>query len=327
MTPSRETILVGRDISQIRDLRRRILLILLVSGGASVLAIALAAIVLSLKPLGRVRDLQVAASEIAAGKFNIRMPIAGVHDELDQFAETVNVMVDEVVRVIAEVKGVTDAIAHDLRTPLTRVRTRLVRAGEAEPASSPFAGLADDVVTDLDVVLARFTALLRISEIEASRRQSGIGAVNLSSLAANARDLYEPLAEERSLELTVDAPAAVVVQADEQLLLEAISNLVDNAIKFARSAVVIRVASTPDGAALEVHDDGPGIPADERELVLHRFNRGAHAAGRPGSGVGLSLVVAILHLHGFGLELENGAPGLVARIRIFSAQIAEVKKI
>jgi signal transduction histidine kinase len=311
-----ETIVVGRDISQIHDLRKRLLDILLGSGIIMIFSMALAAVLLSARPLRRVQDLQIAARKIASGKLDVRMPIAGVQDELDQFAETVNKMVEEVARVLAEVKGVTDSIAHDLRTPLTRVRSHLHHAKELPDVSPAFASLAENAVSDLDVVLTRFAALLRISELEASGRRAGFGQVDLLALAESARDLYEPLAEEAGLFLSLENGPAVTIDADENLLFEALSNLADNAIKFARTSVTISIIRDGQNVLLEVRDDGPGIPDEERDAVLRRFHRGTQAIGRPGSGLGLSLVVAILHLHGFDLSFDDARPGLVARLRI-----------
>lgn len=315
-TPAGETILLGRDISQIRDLREHLLQIVVATGLVMTIGMLLAAVALSLKPLRRVRDLQHVSQEIAGGRLDRRMPIAGQHDELDQFAATVNVMVEDVGRVVSQVKGVTDAIAHDLRTPLTRVRAHLYRAQFLPDVPANFAALAEKAVTDLDIVLARFAALLRISEIEASARRSGFTPVDLSHLVENVFDLYEPLAEENGVTMRLEERALAVVEADDKLLFEAFSNLVDNAIKFASSEVSIAVVQEAEAITIDVRDDGPGIAPDERDAVLRRFHRGAHASGLPGSGLGLSVVAAIVHLHGFALVLEDANPGLLARIRI-----------
>lgn len=310
-----ETLLIGRDISQIRDLRQRVLAILVWSGLAIAVGILSAAVLLSLGPLRRVRHLQQASREIAAGDLQVRMPIAGRGDELDQFAGTVNVMVEEVGRVVAQVKGVTDAIAHDLRTPLTRVRAALYRVEQGQDASSSLRRTLGSTIADLDIVLDRFAALLRISELEAGSRKARFASVDLCSVAERASDLYEPLAEERGITLAAHLTPAEVY-GDEKLLFEAVSNLIDNAIKFCREGGVVdvRVEGGCGATVLEVTDNGPGIAPDQREAVLRRFHRGAEAANVPGSGLGLSVVVAILHLHGFTLDLLDAAPGLRARI-------------
>jgi signal transduction histidine kinase len=311
-----ETILVGRDISQIGELHNRLLLMLVLSGAVILLSVSATAVALSVKPLRRVRDLQMAACQISAGRLDARMPIAGKGDELDQFAGTVNGMVEEVGRVISQVKGVTDAVAHDLRTPLTRLRTHLHRARRVPDMPQALASLVDQSVAELDLVLERFTALLRIAELEASGRRKGFEIVDLAQLVANARELFEPLAEERGITLTFGTVVSARIRADEKLMFEAVSNLIDNAIKFAPEGghVEISVRQNVEAVTVDVRDDGPGIPPDQRAAVLRRFHRGSDVGSIPGSGLGLSVVAAIIHLHGFSLDFEDAGPGLIARI-------------
>ncbi|CAN5319443.1 HAMP domain-containing histidine kinase [soil metagenome] len=315
-TRSGETIVVGRYISPILDLRARVLDILIGSGVAIGLSMLTAAVALSLRTLHRVRDLQRASQEITAGRLSARMPIAGRGDELDLFAGTVNVIIEEVGRVVAQVKGVTDAIAHDLRTPLTHVRTALRRMQQLPDIDPDAAALAASAIGDLDLVLERFAALLRIAELEASGRRTGFAQLDLTALAARVGELYEPLAEEREIALRITGDAPAIVEGDAQLLFEAISNLLDNAIKFTPfgGAVTVRVLAEP-APAIEVRDTGPGIAPDQRQAVLRRFHRGVDTAAIPGSGLGLSVVAAIVHLHHFQLELADANPGLRATIR------------
>ncbi len=313
-TSSGETLVLGRDITQIRDLRRRLLAILVGSGLVSVLATLTAAVALGIAPLRRVRDLQRASRAIADGRLDARMPIAGRRDELDQFAETVNLMVDEVVHVIAQVKTATDAIAHDLRTPLTRVRAALHRTRHDEAIMPAQAMVLDRAIADLDAVIGRFAALLRIAELEASGRRSGLAEIALTPLLLGIEELFAPLAEERGVTLRVECDPDISIHADPDLLFEAFSNLVDNALKFARSHVMVRAWREVQLPQLLVVDDGPGIPEDERVAVLRRFHRTAAAAGVEGTGLGLAVVSAILHLHGFSLLLEDAGPGLAARV-------------
>jgi len=315
-TADGETILVARDISTIIDLRRRVLRIVVGSGVAIAISVLAIGFALSLRPLRRVRDMQRASVRIAAGDLAVRMPLAGRGDELDLFAGTVNVMVEEVGRVVAQVKGVTDAIAHDLRTPLTRVRSHLYRALQTRGIDPEIAALAEAATADLDIVLERFAALLRIAELEAGARRSGFGAVDLAALIGRARDLYEPLAEERGIAIEAAVLAPADIHGDEPLIFEAVSNLVDNAIKFAPAGghVSIRVRKEADVPIIEVQDDGPGIAVEQRQAVLRRFHRGANVADVDGAGLGLSVVSAITHLHNFSLTLGDASPGLIARI-------------
>lgn len=308
-TRTGETILVARDISQVRYLRRRLLLILLTSGVVTLAGISAAAAMLARPTLRRVRDFERTADRIAAGAFQARMPLAGHGDELDRFAATVNAMVEAVQHTVAQVKSVTDAVAHDLRTPLTRVRATLDHARLLPGIQPEAAALLDRATTDLDGAIARFAALLRIAELEAGARHAGFCRVDLTDLLTQVRDLYEPLAEERGLVLAVGAGGGEMM-GDPALLVEALGNLVDNAIGYAASAVELRVAA----GAIEVRDDGSGLPSGEREAVRRRFYRGSNAGDRPGSGLGLSLVAAIAHLHGLEMELADAGPGLVVRL-------------
>ncbi|WBO23274.1 sensor histidine kinase [Sphingomonas abietis] len=315
-TRSEETLFVGRDISVVLDLRNRVLTILVGSGLATAIAVLISGILLSLAPLRRVRDMQQASRSIAAGNLDMRMPLMGRGDELDLFAGTVNTMVEEVGRVIAQVKGVTDAIAHDLRTPLTRVRSQLYRAHQVPGIVSPATAMIEAATVDLDIVLDRFAALLRISELEAGSGRAGFGPVDLAHIVASIHDLYEPLADERSIVFEADHARLDQVLGDDKLLFEAVSNLVDNAIKFTPIGGRVGIALRDDGhgPVIEVRDDGPGLAEDEKHAVLRRFHRGAAAVDVPGSGLGLSIVSAIMHLHGFALDFADGEPGLIARL-------------
>lgn len=314
-----ETLVLGRDISQIRDLRARLLQILVTSGIVGTTLVLLSAVALSLPPLRRVRDLERASRRIAAGHLDERMPIAGRNDELDQFAATVNRMVEEVGRVVAQVKSATDAVAHDLRTPLTRVRASLPRALAAYATAAEREQVIESAIADLDHVIERFAALLRVSELEASARRARLGPVELALLITQLAELYRPLAEERGIELVLQAAPLPQIEADRELLFEALANLLDNAIKFAATRACLTVGQADGQIEIEIADDGPGIPADEREAVLRRFHRARGASGVEGTGLGLALVSAILNLHGFRLVLDDAHPGLAARIVIAGA--------
>jgi signal transduction histidine kinase len=178
------------------------------------------------------------------------------------------------------------------------------------------ASLIDQSVAELDLVLERFTALLRIAELEASGRRSAFETVDLARLTPDVRELFEPLAEERGITLTIGTLVSAKIRADEKLMFEAVSNLIDNAIKFAPEGghVELSVRHGVGTAKIEVRDDGPGIPSDQRAAVLRRFHRGADVGAVPGSGLGLSVVAAIMHLHGFSIDFEDACPGLIARI-------------
>ena len=243
------------------------------------------------------------------------MPLDGPADEISAMAAIINSMVQEIERLVAQVKGASDAIAHDMRTPLTHLRARLDRIGQMaeDPA---LRGDLYDAIGELDATLARFRALLRISEIDAQRRLAGVVPLDPADVVRGVAELYDPLAEDKGLALALTVAEGARIAADESLLFEAVSNLVDNAIKFAPpgSTIDLTLAADPAGVAIAVRDRGAGIPAGERERVLRRFERGAEAAMAPGSGLGLSLVAAIAQLHGFALLLEDAEPGLRVRI-------------
>jgi signal transduction histidine kinase len=318
------TVVVSRDATPIRDLRARILVTMWIAGvGAVVLALG-AGLALSLGPMRRIRRLEVTAARIAMGELDLRITIGPRGDEFDMIAGIINAMVEEIERLMRQVKAATEAVAHDLRTPLSHVRTRLERiallpvvAGDPEGEAARLLTGARD---ELDAVLARFRALLRMAELEASHRRAQFAPFDPMAMMCDLAELYEPLAEERGLAVRVVGPAGLTIRGDERLLFEAVGNLVENAIKFSPPGgmIALGVADHGDTVAITVVDQGPGIAPAERALVLERFARGSGAATVAGSGLGLSLVAVIVALHDFELQLDPAGsdplPGLAARI-------------
>ncbi|WP_420138971.1 ATP-binding protein [Sphingomonas sp.] len=316
--PNGQTLVIGRDITPLVDFRYHILLILGGSGFAIALLVLSGGFFLSLKPMRRVRALERAGRDIARGDLSVRMPVTGRGDELDQLASVVNVMVDEVETMLVQVREVTDVIAHDLRAPMGRVRNQLVRARQLHQGDAALEPIFGSALVEIDNVLDRFTALLRIAELKASHRIAGFGPVQAAELVRTVGDLHQPVAEERGITLDVRIDGRFVLEGDEHLLLEALSNLVDNGLKFTPEGgrVILSTRQPAEGAGLiEVSDNGPGIPTGERDKVLRRFYRGSNATQVGGSGIGLSVVATILHIHGFALELRDADPGLCVRIR------------
>ena len=308
-----QILVVGRDVNQLREMRAVITSALVWSGACIVLIGLLLSVLLGIAPMRRLRRLQAVAQDIARGDLKQRMPITSGGDELDMFAATVNFMIGEVERLMSEVKGATEVIAHDLLSPLANAALqlrRIQRSGSCEPQD------IDRVAARIEDVLDRFRAILRITELDARQRRSGFSTVDLAEVIEPAADLYQPLAEAAGVRLLTMADHGSTVQADPKLLLEAVSNLLDNAIKFAGKGGTVQVRVGPDPACprIIVEDDGPGIPAAERGAVLQRFYRSERTRLVSGSGLGLSIVAAIIRLHDFELQITDADPGVRAII-------------
>jgi signal transduction histidine kinase len=265
---------------------------------------------LSRGPLQRVRHIETAIQPIMRGDLGARLPVSERRDEVDMLAAIVNRMLDRIERLLGEVKGVSDNIAHDLRTPLTRLRAQLYRLQTESSPGDPRTAVLEQCIVDTDALLDRFRALLRISELEDLRRRGGFAEVDLGDTLRRVHELYAPVAEDKGVALSLSADGAQTVVADSHLLIEALSNLVANAIKFTpvHGKVALSAAHTPKGPRIDVVDDGPGIPPAERGAILQRFYRGERGRDEPGFGLGLSIVAAIMRLHDFRLEIGDNAP-------------------
>jgi signal transduction histidine kinase len=317
--PSGEVLVVGRNVNQQHEIRTIIFRAMVWSGVVIIVAGLILGTGLSLGPLRRVRALQAASHEIAAGDLKRRMPVSSRRDELDMLASTVNHMMDEIDRLISEIKGAGETLAHDLRTPLTRARAQLARL--QSDSKGAFARDAESVVAEIDSVLDRFRAILRLSELEARERRAGFVTTSLNAIAERAIELYQPLAEAAGINLVARMDHQALIEADPRLLFEAVSNLVDNAVKFTPPNGQVEIAVVGDSAhpKLTVCDSGPGIAEIERTAVLQRFYRSERDRLSPGSGLGLSITSAIVRLHGFELHLDNIHPGLRASIDCYKA--------
>jgi signal transduction histidine kinase len=240
------------------------------------------------------------------------VPLRGSRDEWDQLAENLNSMLDRICALMEEVKQATDNVAHDLRTPLTRVRGRLESANSRPRDAQSDQFLIGDTLADLDDVLRMFSALTRISQIETTTRTSGFGPVDLVEIAESVADLYDAAAEEKNVDLQVIGQKPMLISGDRDLLFDAVANLVDNAIKHGCEAgkVVVHLGRWEEGAVISVADDGPGIPLDEHQHVFRRFYRLERSRCTPGNGLGLSLVAAVARLHSARINLSDNSPGL-----------------
>jgi len=264
------------------------------------------------RPLRRIRGIQASAEAIVAGDLTHRLPLSNRRDELDMLAAIVNAMLDRIEKLMNEVKGVCDNIAHDLRTPLTRLRAQLYRIKQEAEAESDYAVKLDDAIAETDTLMARFRGLLRISELEDHQRRSGFLVMDPLPLLRELHDFYLPLAEEGELQLKLETPESLPwITGDRALLFEALANLLSNSIKFSPPGgeVILRGVNDAGSTRIEVHDSGPGIPAAERDAVFQRFYRVDESDQQGGFGLGLSIVAAIINLHGFKLEVGSSEQG------------------
>jgi signal transduction histidine kinase len=303
-------LLVGRDVRGRVELRRLLtntLLwsVLLVAGLAGAGAFVVRRLFRRM-----VAEISATAEAIAGGDLTPRVRRSGRGDEFDRMAESINTMLERIARLMDGVRQVSNAIAHDLRTPITRARARLEDAAEHAGSESELRAAIERAVADLDGVTSVFQALLRIAEIEAGARRSAFAEVDLGPLLADLAELYGAFAEDRGLQLALDVPDTLSLLGDRELLQQAVANLLDNAIKFSPPGGHIRLAATAEGRRLriEVCDDGPGIPEADRARAADRFFRGEQARSTPGSGLGLALVQAVAMLHDGTLLLEDAAP-------------------
>lgn len=299
----RQTLVLERspaDSDEINEIVTRALALALVP---AILLALTGGWLLSRSAVNRIAAVHRASRLIMAGKLGERLPIRGTQDDLDKLARIVNEMLDEIERLMMEAKGVGEDIAHDLRTPLTRLRTRMERVLQALPPAGEATESLSSAIEDIDQVLVTIRAILRIAEVEHGQRRGGFREVDLNDVLREAVDLYEPIAEAKGINLLIGEAQAGATRGDADLLFEAVSNLLDNAIKFtpAGGKVEASLRREARGPSIRVADTGPGIAADDFPKLLRRFQRGDRSRGTPGTGLGLSLVAAIARLHGFGL--------------------------
>jgi signal transduction histidine kinase len=313
--PDGQILMVGRNVDELAE-TAEIVGSALALGLLPALCLAVAAgIFLSRRAQKRIEEVNKKVQRIIAGELRERLPTQGTNDPFEKLSLIVNGMLDEMEMLIQSVAGVGDDIAHDLRTPLTRVRVGLERARDNAQTLDDLRAAVDQAIGGLDQSLTIITALLRIAEIEQTRRLDGFGAVGLPDLVREVGDLYEPIAEDKGVAFGIATPTELTVRGDRDLLFEAIANLVDNAIKFTPVGGRVELAVIPVGgeAVIRVRDTGPGINANEREIVTRRFYRSDKSRHTHGLGLGLSLVAAIVKLHGFRLKISPG-PGCVVEI-------------
>ncbi|HET6183995.1 MAG TPA: ATP-binding protein [Acetobacteraceae bacterium] len=314
--PNGDHLLVGRDIQARSQLRRLLTDALLWAMGVVLVMATIGGLFVRLLFRRALASLSATTTAIAAGDFGRRVPLSGRRDEFDQMAETVNEMLDRITRLMDGVRQVSNAIAHDLRTPITRARARLEEAASHAETEEELRAAIERATSDLDGIVAIFQGLLRIAEIEAGSRRAAFAETDLVPLLQGVAELYEAVAEEKNVRLELRLPERLTAYGDPALIQQAVANLIDNAVKFSPEGAAVRLEASAQGSAacITVADQGPGIPPEDRKHATERFFRGEKARSTPGSGLGLALVQAVAQLHGGRLELSDAAPGLVAKL-------------
>jgi signal transduction histidine kinase len=314
-------LVLGRSLDSLDNLRASVLNALAEGVLPTVLLSLLVGLLLSRRTQRQIKSVHQSAERIMRGDLRERLPVRGNFDDFDRLAGSVNNLLDEIERLVMEMKSTTDNIAHDLRTPLTRVRRRLERARETAQSHAELQEMVDRSIVGLDQTLRIITALLRIGQIESGQRRVAFSTIDLGTILQEIGDLYEPFAEEKGVNFSVQTPPATPIWGDRDLLCEAIANIVDNAIKFTpgKGAVQLSIRHDEGSPILCIADTGPGIPLDEREAVMRRFYRSDKSRHVDGCGLGLSLVDAIVKLHGFRLSIREGANKIGCLIELICA--------
>ena len=306
-------LLVANDVAKYRELENLFLYGLICSTGIVLLLGVAGGLLVRRTLLAKVGDINQAASAIMQGNFSHRLPAHGGENEFNTLVETENRMLDQIEQLIDGVRNVSNAIAHDLRTPLAELRSRLEELALTRPAPAHTFNEIDGAISDVDRVIDIFNALLRLAEIDTGARRSGFVEVDVSSIAGEVAEFYQPVAELQGRELSFTASGPLVLTGDPLLIAQAIGNLIDNALKYAQvnGKIAVETSRHADGAIqVAVSDDGPGISDAEKPKVLERFYRGDTSRGTPGAGLGLSLVAAVAKLQGGAIVLNDNHPGL-----------------
>jgi signal transduction histidine kinase len=319
-------LLVGRDLEE----RERIYGIIANAGRWSFVVVVVLGLAggffVSRRVLKRIDAMTETANTIMAGDLTGRLPVAGTGDELDRLANNVNAMLERIEALMHGLKEVSDNIAHDLKTPLTRLRNRCEQALRGAKGDADYRAALESTIGESDELIRTFDALLMIARAESGQARENMSQFDAADIAHDVCELYEPLAEEKGLALKVEAPLAAPVRGNRELISQALANLVDNAIKYAgaeaskvngaSAEIVLGAAVDGDRIALSVADHGPGIPDADRGRVVERFVRLEQSRSLPGSGLGLSLASAVARLHGGELKFEDNHPGLKSIIAL-----------
>jgi signal transduction histidine kinase len=315
--PGGDLLIVGHDLARVAPLERYFWYGL--AAATAVLSVAglLGGLMLRRALMSRIHSIRQTVSAIIHGDLHHRLPVRQQGDELNTLSQTINGMLEQIEQLVHGVRNVSNAIAHDLRTPLAELRSRLEELSLTRPDDEHTYAEIEAALTDVDCVIRIFDALLRLAEIDTGMRRAGFTRLDAAAVAAAAVEFYVPAAELRGISLSTGGSAPAWILGDPLLLAQAIGNLIDNALKYVPDGgyVIVAAQARTDGVVeISVSDNGPGIADAEKSKVVERFYRGDQSRGTPGVGLGLSLVQAIARLHGSGLELLDNEPGLHARM-------------
>jgi signal transduction histidine kinase len=310
LRPDGSVLVLGRDLVEVYALRRTVLRALATAIGPMLLMALAIGAYFARRAGRRLTRIHDTIARIMGGDLKARLPLHRRPDEIDEVSRDVNLMLDEIVRLLVQIKSVSDNIAHDLRTPLAVMRAKLER-GLAGAEDHQLRVATRQALGELDRAMMIITALLRISEVESASRSSGFKTIDLSAICAEVFEFYEPLGKARSIAMSLDAKSPAPTSGDGDLMREALSNLIDNAVKFTPEggAVRIAVAIEQGRPVVRVSDSGTGVEPGERDKIFERFYRTVRNDRIPGSGLGLSIAAAIANLHGFELRVEDNCPG------------------
>lgn len=310
-------LLVGRSMHGVEEMQETLLQLLTAMLGLTLLLALAGGLVMGRSATRRVGKMSRAVRQIVSGDLSRRLPASGPCDEIRGLAEDINRMLARIEELMDNLRQVSNDIAHDLRTPLGRLRQQLEAARQNEHSVEGCHAAIDGAIVEIDALLQTFSALLRIAQVEAGARRQSFSDVDLADLAARIVELYVAAAEDGGRTLAGELEPGVVVHGDQELLTLLLANLVENALRHTPPGthIAVHLAGTEDGPELSVRDNGPGVPEAERDKVFRRFYRLEASRTTPGSGLGLAMAHAICQLHGAGILLADGHPGLWVRVR------------
>lgn len=309
-------LVVGRDLQDVNEVEQLVLHALLVGGGIVTLLAIGGAVLFRRKLERQVAEIRRTAVEIESGDLSRRIPISNANDEFTRLSIEINRMLDRIQHLMEGVRDISNAVAHDLRTPLGRIRSILDAALAPRTTSEQLRTAARTSIHSIDELIVVFDKLLQIAEAESGTRRHSFQPVALREVITDVIELYDATAEANGTALLMEVDGEPTTFGDKDLLMSAVTNLVDNALKYAGRTATVSVCATQDRdtVSLVVRDNGPGIPSAERDKVVARFYRLDRSRSVPGNGLGLSIVTAIAHQHDGELFLEDASPGLSARI-------------